>query len=169
MSAPEQPSIAGARVLLADLAQTAGLVRPPQPPRPAPAVPPPPANPASSSKEKKFVPLYPDVHAWVTYHYTVVYVRRLKNGERWCARWFDHPEAVMRMTALWRTWEQARLNELIGAAGWLRIELDHHMPILHGEGGPFSGCVDGEHRLPSPEQYPIADPTDLPRPLAAHR
>jgi hypothetical protein len=43
------------------------------------------------------------------------------------------------------------------------------MPILHGEGGPFSGCVDGEHRLPSPEQYPIAEPTDSPRLVAAHR
>jgi hypothetical protein len=113
-----------------------------------------------------FVPYYPDARSWVTHHYTVMYVRRLKNGQRWCAHWYEHPEAVMRFEALWRTWEQARLTDLTGTSRWLRSELDHHMPILHADDGPFAGCVDGEHRLPSPAMYPVADEPDQ---LPAHR
>ena len=77
----------------------------------------------------------------------------------------------MRFEALWRTWEQARLTEAIGTSLWLRTELDHHLPILHADDGPFAGCVDGEHRLPSPAMYPVADSNlasdQLPAP--AHR
>lgn len=155
---PRNPSIRHARVLLAQLADTTGLtgVTPPPPPARPPA------------PVETFIPFYPDAQAWVTHHYTVMYVRRLKNGQRWCPHWYEHPEALMRFEALWRTWEQARLTDLIGTSLWLRTELDHHLPILHADDGPFAGCVDGEHRLPSPAMYPVADEVDqLPAP--AHR
>jgi hypothetical protein len=142
-----QRPIENARVLLAALARETGLLGDPATSSSRP----------QSSEEATFVPFYPDAGSWVTNHYTVVYVRRLKASERWCASWFEHPEAVMRFEALWRTWEAGRLNELTGTAGWLRDELDHHMPILHSDSGPFAGCVAGEHRLPNPEVYPILE------------
>ncbi|BEP13849.1 hypothetical protein acdb102_21600 [Acidothermaceae bacterium B102] len=134
------PSVRRARDLLVQLAATSRLTSDP-----------------SAAAPEQFVPHYPSARAWVTHHYSVMYVRRLRNGQRWCARWFEHPEAAMRFEALWRTWEQARLTEFIGTALWLRAELDHHLPILHSDDGPFAGCVDGEHRLPTPALYPVAD------------
>lgn len=159
----QPPTIAQARALLVSLAADAGLTSSmPTDPAAAGLGPPP--------LDSRFVPYYPDAYSWVTKHYTVVYVRRLKPSERWCAHWFEHPEALMRMEALWRTWEQARLNPLTGMAGWLRDELDHHLPILHSESGPFAGCVAGEHRLPSPQLYPVADQApDAAATLASNR
>ena len=37
--------------------------------------------------------------------------RRPLGGEfRWCPQWWAHPEAVSRLTALWRSWEAFRLE-----------------------------------------------------------
>jgi hypothetical protein len=43
------------------------------------------------------------------------------------------------------------------------------MPILHSDDGPFAGCVDGEHRLPSPAMYPVLDADAESVPAPAHR
>ena len=91
---------------------------------------------------------YADVNSWVTGYYCIVFARRLSATNRWCPRWNEHHEVAVRMEALWRTWEIARLRDEIGVAEWLRVELDHHAPIIHASDGPFAGCVDGEHRSP---------------------
>lgn len=97
-------------------------------------------------------PLYADIDAWVMDYYCVVFARRLSATTRWCPRWNEHHEVVVRMEALWRTWEIARLRDELGIAEWLRTELDHHAPIIHAPDGPFAGCVDGEHRSPTTYQ-----------------
>jgi hypothetical protein len=97
-------------------------------------------------------PLYADIDSWVTDYYCVVFARRLSATTRWCPRWNEHHEVVVRMEALWRTWEIARLRDELGIAEWLRTELDHHAPIIHAPCGPFAGCVDGEHRSPTTYQ-----------------
>jgi hypothetical protein len=94
-------------------------------------------------------PFYADLKSWVTGYYCVVFARRLSATNRWCPRWKEHLEVAVRMEALWRTWEIARLRDEIGVAEWLRVELDHHSPIIHAPDGPFAGCVDGEHRSPA--------------------
>jgi len=93
-------------------------------------------------------PFYADLESWVTDYYCVVFARRLSATTRWCPRWNEHHEVAVRMEALWRTWEIARLRDELGVAEWLRSELDHHAPIIHAPDGPFAGCVDGEHRSP---------------------
>lgn len=86
-------------------------------------------------------PLYPNTETWVNRHFLLMYQRRTGIGGRWrwCDDWWRHPEAISRFEALWRTWELARLDPT-GIAGWYREHLDHHLPILLGEDGPFRHC-----------------------------
>ncbi|MEU8258985.1 hypothetical protein AB0C06_32530 [Micromonospora inaquosa] len=42
---------------------------------------------------------------------------------------------------MWYGWEQARL-QMTGMLPWLR-ELDHQLPIRHGDDGPFRNCNAG--------------------------
>ena len=97
-------------------------------------------------------PFYADLESWVTGYYCIVFARRLSATTRWCPQWSEHLEVAVRMEALWRTWEIARLRDELGIAEWLRAELDHHAPIIHAPDGPFAGCVDGEHRSPTAYQ-----------------
>ncbi|MGW2625812.1 DUF4913 domain-containing protein [Micromonospora taraxaci] len=88
-------------------------------------------------------PLYSTVEEWVTTYLLPTFPRPV--GEvgmtrwHWCDQWWRHDEAVTRLTALWYGWEQARL-QMTGMLPWLR-ELDHQLPILYGDDGPFRNCA----------------------------
>lgn len=96
-------------------------------------------------------PVFPDVDAWVSEHFIPIYRRALGGEYRWCAKWWLHAEAITRLTALWHSWETARLQPGTGIAGWLRDHLDHQLPILLGRSGPFAQCSETEH-----EELPAA-------------
>ncbi|MEU7753688.1 DUF4913 domain-containing protein [Micromonospora sp. NPDC049171] len=87
--------------------------------------------------------LYSTVEQWVATYLLPTFPRPA--GEvgmtrwHWCEQWWRHDEAVTRLTALWYGWEQARL-QLTGMLPWLR-ELDHQLPILYGDDGPFRNCA----------------------------
>ncbi|WP_406071243.1 DUF4913 domain-containing protein [Micromonospora sp. NBC_01638] len=105
-------------------------------------------------------PLYSTVEQWVTTYLLPTFPRPV--GEvgmtrwHWCEQWWRHDEAVTRLTALWYGWEQARL-QMTGMLPWLR-ELDHQLPILYGDDGPFRDCAVGgdlgEHRHRSLPEMP---------------
>ncbi len=113
---------------------------------------------AASGQEQP--PLYDTVEGWVCNYLLPNFPRPI--GEvgltrwHWCTQWWRHDEAVTRLTALWYGWEHARL-QMTGMLGWLR-ELDHQLPILCGEDGPFRDCAvrsdlgESRHKLP-----PIAE------------
>lgn len=61
---------------------------------------------------------------------------------RWSARWWETPEAVIRLEAIWRTWEQARLDPTFGISTWLRDHADYHMGVLMSPAGPFGHSTD---------------------------
>jgi len=61
---------------------------------------------------------------------------------RWSARWWESAEAVIRLEAMWRSWEQARLDPATGISTWLRDHADYHLSILTSPTGPFSGSRD---------------------------
>ncbi|GIJ12210.1 DUF4913 domain-containing protein [Micromonospora andamanensis] len=103
-------------------------------------------------------PAYTTVEEWVRDYLLPTFARPV--GEvgmirwHWCEQWWRHDEAVTRLTALWYGWEHARL-EMTGMLGWLR-ELDHHLPLLCGEDGPFRDCAVGSglhgvarHQMPT--------------------
>ena len=60
----------------------------------------------------------------------------------WAADWWRYPEAVLRLDAMWRSWEQARLDPATGMATWLRDVADYHMGILMSANGPFGTSRD---------------------------
>jgi len=132
---------------------------------PAAAAPPGPPGP-------RFEPCYPSVEAWVVGQFAPTYARPLSPAVRWCARWWDHAEAISRLEALWRVWEVARLDELRGIAVWYRDFLDPQLAVLLGSGGPFAQCTVDRHNagpplptVPAPEGWWVEDePAGEPRP-----
>lgn len=92
-----------------------------------------------------------------------LYRRSLEGHERvWCAEWFKHAEAVLRLDALWRSWEHLRLEPALGMSVWMRDHLDHHMPMLLAPDGPFQRCQSsrGHQQI---KQFPSAPaPLDFP-------
>jgi hypothetical protein len=93
----------------------------------------------------------------------IVPVFRRKVGDRspfhWSAEWWRHPEAVIRLEALWRAWEHLRLDPATGVSVWLRDHADHHLSILFSDYGPFGKSQDlADHGDPLPYEPP---PTGL--------
>lgn len=71
-----------------------------------------------------------------------VYKRPINGRSRvWAARWWEYDEAVIRLEALWRSWESLRLDPATGMSIWWRDHADHHMPALFDPDGPFLGVV----------------------------
>ena len=131
----------------------------------AAAAPPGPSGP-------RFEPFYPSVEAWVVGQFAPTYARPLSPAVRWCARWWDHAEAISRLEALWRVWEVARLDELRGIAVWYRDFLDPQLAVLVSSGGPFAQCTVDRHNagpplptVPAPKGWWVDDEPDRePRP-----
>ena len=66
------------------------------------------------------------------------YRRRIDGKHRiWAARWWEYDEAVIRLEALWRSWERLRLDASTGMSIWWRDHADHHMSVLMDPQGPF--------------------------------
>ena len=86
-------------------------------------------------------PQFETVEQFVTGWVMPFYVRDTANAV-WCRQWWDHPEAALRLEALWEAYEGARASTDGGAfAAWFRLEADHHLPLLYSAGeGPFREC-----------------------------
>lgn len=96
-------------------------------------------------------PEFSSVYEFVEDHLVVLYARKMafKQDRLWCPRWFEHAEAVSRLEALWRAYEQLRLEPGTGMSVWWRDHADHHMRALFDTAGPFEGCsVDLGHAGP---------------------
>ena len=58
-----------------------------------------------------------------------------------------HPEAVVRLEAMWRAWEKMRREDpLAGIAKWFVEIGDPMMRELLDPDGPFKGCNETRHR-----------------------
>jgi uncharacterized protein DUF4913 len=107
---------------------------------------PPAAMPAAGQDDSPALqPLYGGVEHWVTGFFLPIFKRPLGGEYRWCQEWWQHAEAITRLTALWHSWEALRLQPGTGMASWLRDHLDHHLPVLMGRSGPFAQCNEDEH------------------------
>lgn len=93
-------------------------------------------------------PVYTAVEDWVTGYFLPMFRRTLGGEYRWCAQWWQHGEAISRLTSLWHAWEVLRLQPGTGIALWYRDHLDHQLPILMGARGPFYQCSETAHREP---------------------
>ena len=105
-------------------------------------------------------PVYTAVEDWVIDYFLPMFRRTLGGEFRWCSRWWQHGEAISRLTSLWHAWEVLRLQPGTGIASWYRDHLDHQLPILMGARGPFYQCSETAHRepreagaVPAPEEW----------------
>jgi len=100
--------------------------------------------------------------------YLTQFYRRSTSGHTtaWCPEWWRHPEAVIRLEALWRAWEHLRLDPATGMSVWLRDHADHHMAVLLSPDGPFKGCEATGHGQHPLEPLPVGTPPEALRSLA---
>lgn len=91
------------------------------------------------TQEQDADPVFPSLDAFVENY--VVHLYRRQVGEmarnRWDARWWSVPEAVIRLEAMWRSWEQLRGDGALGMSTWLLSHGDPHMRVLMDPEGPF--------------------------------
>jgi hypothetical protein len=79
----------------------------------------------------------------------------------WCPQWWRHAEAIARLEALWRSWEQLRLDPATGASVWFRDHADHHMAVLlDPDSGPFKHCTPDKGHSPRMEPLPLEEPPE---------
>lgn len=71
---------------------------------------------------------------------------------RWCAKWWEHPEAIARLEHVWEAFEAARREPPPAMSSWWRDHLDHHMARLTDPRGPFEQCdhTNGTHVVLDP-------------------
>jgi len=97
------------------------------------------AAPAADAAEPPGELVFGSVDEFVREQLRVMYRRVVgeRSPRRWAADWWNYPEAVSRLDALWRSWENAR-QDPVAMSAWWRDHLDHHMPILMSQDGPFA-------------------------------
>lgn len=92
---------------------------------------------------------YGSVDEFVREYLRQVYRRAINGRSRvWAARWWEYDEAVIRLEALWRSWEHLRLDPSTGMSVWWRDHADHHMAVLMDPDGPFAAAdtsADNNH------------------------
>ncbi|MGF1425483.1 DUF4913 domain-containing protein [Kitasatospora sp. LaBMicrA B282] len=100
---------------------------------------------------------------WVNHLLLPVYGREISSTRPWCARWYEHPEAVARLHALWLAWQQLTAAEAghAGPATWHRDHLDHTLLQLRVPDGPFAACATSPARpahrlLATPDRLGLA-------------
>ncbi|MGW1674602.1 DUF4913 domain-containing protein [Streptomyces sp. NPDC002324] len=115
-----------------------------------------PAGKKGKKRGKKKPPplVFPHVEAFVTDYFAPTYRRKINGSSAvWCPEWWRHPEALQRITAIWRAWENLRHDPALGLSTWFLQHADPHMRVLlDPDNGPFNGCSpkDGHSSRPSP-------------------
>ena len=91
-------------------------------------------------------PTFADLEAWVTEWFGQILERRSSNRRRWCARWWEHPEAVTRMRILMLSHRQmVKHGSALDQSAWMLDHLDRHLDALQSSDGPFAGCSPDRH------------------------
>jgi len=92
-----------------------------------------------------------------------VYRRRVDGSGRqrvWAAEWWRYPEAVIRLEALWRSWEKLRQDASMGMSVWWRDHADHHMAVLLDPSGPFGKATEQQNSNAADAPLPYAAPPE---------
>ncbi|MET9605904.1 DUF4913 domain-containing protein [Streptomyces sp. NPDC006512] len=103
-----------------------------------------------------------DVFTFVT-DYLAIAVRRPLDGTSatWCPRWWEHPEAGSRLSALWLAWEHLRHDAALGMTTWWIQHADPHLKVLMDpRQGPFAGCSPSKGHARTPFAPLPVDPCE---------
>jgi hypothetical protein len=67
---------------------------------------------------------------------------RTGDEQKWCQEWWKHPEALNRILDIYQGWNLiGDTPDDLSLNAWYRFYLDHHLPILLAESGPFRSCA----------------------------
>lgn len=79
-----------------------------------------------------------------------------RSGERhWVSNWWDYPEAVSRLEAIWRAWESLRHDPALGMSVWWRDHCDYQMRAILDPDGPFAGAGNDLATVAPGEPLPV--------------
>ena len=79
-------------------------------------------------------PVYTAVEDWVIDYFLPMFRRTLGGEYRWCGQWWQHGEAISRLTSLWHAWEVLRLQPGTGIARL--VPRPPGPPAAHPDGRP---------------------------------
>jgi len=74
-----------------------------------------------------------------------------ENTRYWCPQWWNHPEAVTRLRALYEEYVRAEGENTL--SGWFVYHWDAHAKTLFSSTGPFELCREGHHFFNRQETY----------------
>ncbi|WP_420707958.1 DUF4913 domain-containing protein [Streptomyces sp. NRRL F-525] len=96
---------------------------------------------------------------WTHHVLLPVYGREVTSAAPWCARWWEHPEAVALLHGLWLAWGDLTGpgSTMTGPANWHRDYLYNVLDHLRAPQGPFAGCKPNMHR---PKESPTVAAVD---------
>ncbi|MFD3508415.1 DUF4913 domain-containing protein [Nocardia sp. NPDC058666] len=105
---------------------------------------------------------YPSVIEFVDEYLSQVYSRQVTDisDTVWCLEWWRHPEAAIRLHALWQAWEHYRRQGGPGISVWFLDHADPHMAKLFDPRGPFKYCSvrNGHKKMLDP--LPLTEPPE---------
>lgn len=92
-----------------------------------------------------------DLEQYVDEVFVHMFPRQIGGQLRWCELWWRHQEAVIRLEALWRSFEACRrLDPETGTANWLRDYANPTLAELFSPVGPFAACTPSRHHEDTP-------------------
>lgn len=94
---------------------------------------------AEDAQEEVIEPQYRSVTEWVEEWLTKVYIRPIEDEAqfRWDPQWWNYLEVVIRLEALWGSYEKMRLEGGPGMVQYFRDYLDPMMNVILSPTGPF--------------------------------
>ncbi len=93
--------------------------------------------------------VYEFVDTFVKPHFEAPVLDTTSSSVRWCSKWADHPQAMLILEGLWRSYEEARAADMVNHGGQSTINylVGHFYPLmdrLTGSFGPFRRCHPGQ-------------------------
>jgi hypothetical protein len=108
-------------------------------------------------------PWHVQLAAWVQEHFARVEFFTDAQKIRWCPTWWEHPEAVARLEALWMAHRAIEFSEDMGAVSdWWLHHWDAHRVILFHDKGPFRNCDAERGHLSSKNDLKVLPVPALP-------
>ncbi|GAA4996720.1 hypothetical protein GCM10023205_82460 [Yinghuangia aomiensis] len=100
------------------------------------------SGPANGDADAEVELIFSSLDSFVTEYIGQILCRRLNRATAvWCPEWWRHPEALVRLSAMWRAFEYLRVDAALGMSTFWLHHADPHMRVLMDpEFGPFALC-----------------------------
>jgi len=100
---------------------------------------------------------------WVQEHFATVEFFTADPKIKWCPTWWEHPEAVARLKALWAAYlGLAEEEDPSAVSSWWLHHWDAHRAILFHDAGPFRNCSADRGHLTGREDKRIMPYPEMP-------